>query len=86
LVTFSSADQVCTEVDCLITCVLGELAADDSVIINIVMTAVEEGIAEIQSEFPSDNDIPNLTYNIYTIDTSITLAFYYFDLPIFQNN
>ena len=87
LVTFVSASTGCVEAAGVVTCAVGDLAAEASTTLTIVVTANGEGVAVntavVSSDFVSD---PDLTNNTSSVDVTISPAFYYFFLPIIQKS
>jgi uncharacterized repeat protein (TIGR01451 family) len=85
LVIFSDASEGCVEDAGVVTCDIGNLAADASITLTIVVTADVEGIAEntavVSSDFVTD---PVPANNTYTVDTEIMPVSFYFYLPIIQ--
>jgi len=86
LVMFKSASGGCTELEGVVTCLIGDLAMGDSVTITITVTAASDGIAGNTAVVSSDNVDPNPEDNTATVDTVILPAFYYFYLPITQKH
>lgn len=82
LVTFSFADPGCTEADGVVTCVIGSLAVDGTVSIDIVVTAEVDGNALNTVEVSSQSFDPDQENNTATVVTTINPAIFKLYLPI----
>ena len=73
-VTFVSATAPCTEAGGVVTCALGDLAVDGTVVIEIVVTAPEEtGTLTNDATVASDTPDPEDANNADSIDTVVEL-------------